>query len=229
MATFRKVGKRWRAEVCKKGRRASSYFDTKTAAREWASAKEFELANLVEYVATRKRVGDMFERYAKEVSPKKKGARWELVRLARFGRDAVADLLVSQVTAKDVAAWRDKRLSEVSPGTVNRELNLLSAVFEAARREWEWVTVNPVRGVQRPKNPKPRDRRISAAEITAIIDALGFAGVVLDMRFCSVPFFMFKYRATSSIDQRSSSCISFLSVLIIVVSSWFWFIFLQVL
>lgn len=182
MATFRKVGKRWRAEVCKRGRRASSYFDTKTAAREWASAKEFEFANLVEYVATRKRVGDMFGRYAAEVSPKKKGARWELVRLARFGRDAIADLLVSQVTAKDVAAWRDKRLGEVSPGTVNREMNLLSAVFEAARREWEWVAVNPVRGVQRPKNPKPRDRRISAAEITAIIDALGFDGVVLDKR-----------------------------------------------
>ncbi len=70
--------------------------------------------------------------------------------------------------------WRDRRLREVSGATVNRELNLISSVFERARKEWGWCVTNPVRDISRPKKPRPRDRRISDDEIERVLYALGY-------------------------------------------------------
>lgn len=48
-------------------------------------------------------------------------------------------------------------------------------MFEQAKR-WRWTKENPIKGIRRPKNPHPRDRRISDKEIERILDALGFDG-----------------------------------------------------
>ena len=117
----------------------------------------------------------MFDRYGKEVSIKKKGARWEQIRLTALSRDPIADVMLSDLSAREVAEWRDSRLKQVAPGTVNRELNLISHCFEIARREWKWISASPTRDVQRPKEPPPRDRLISEQEIGRICFALGYA------------------------------------------------------
>ena len=66
-------------------------------------------------------------------------------------------------------------LTRLKSSSVNRDLNILSAVFKQGIR-WRWIARNPVRGIRRPKNPHPRDRRISDTEIAAILDALQFDG-----------------------------------------------------
>jgi len=182
MASIKKHGKKWRVQVEKNGKRASKTFDSKGEATTWASEKELEFANPAKYVASRKRVSDMFDRYSKEVSPSKKGQHWEEVRLNKFKRSWLADLLVSEVSAKDISKWRDQQLKKLSPASVNREMNLLSAVFQSAFKDWEWVLFNPVRGVTRPKQPKPRDRRVSKSEIKAICDQLGFDGHTVETK-----------------------------------------------
>jgi integrase len=55
-------------------------------------------------------------------------------------------------------------LKEVGPATVRREMNLLQAVYEAARREWKWVRVNPFRDVRKPVEPPARRRGVPQAE-----------------------------------------------------------------
>lgn len=178
MASFRKVNGRWRVEVYRNGKRASKTFDTKSRAVAWAHDKEQQLDDPAHYADTRHRISDLFDRYAKEVSPHKKGERWEVLRLNAFKRTALADLLVSDVSAKDISRFRDDRLKSVAPGTVNRELTLLSSVFSIALKDWEWCRTNPVRGVSRPKNPPPRDRRISQDEIDRVLLCLGYSGEV---------------------------------------------------
>ncbi len=177
MATYRKRGTTWRAEIAKRGVRLSASFDTKAEAIAWATEKEAEIGRSTSpaaMVRSEKTLVDAFDRYEKEVSPTKKGERWEKLRLAAFRELDWAGERIGDIVSDTIAQWRDTRLKTVKGSTVNRELNLLSAVFEQARREWKWLAVNPVRDVKRPTNPRPRDRRISTAEESAMLDKLGY-------------------------------------------------------
>nr|WP_269144574.1 site-specific integrase [Methylicorpusculum oleiharenae] len=120
-------------------------------------------------------VGDALERYGREVSVGKKGERWEVIRLALLGRYALARVRLADLAPEDLALWRDQRLKEVSAASVNRELNVLSSVFTHAKREWRWLSDNPVHEIKRPKNPRPRDRRIDPDELLRVLDALGYS------------------------------------------------------
>lgn len=175
MASISRQDGRWRARVTVEGKRVSKTFRTKAQAQAWASQVE---QTGERYAAGMQTLADAMKRYAREVSPTKKGERWEVIRLKRLRGHQMASKRLSRLTADDIATWRDERLAAVSPGSVNRELNLLSAVFEQARREWRWIKTNPVRDVRRPKNPPPRDRRISEDEIDRICWALGYSGEV---------------------------------------------------
>ncbi len=176
MATFRKRGKSCRVEVCKNGIRKSASFDTITQAREWAVITETTiLEGHTTGVVSNNTVNDAFLRYAEEISPSKKGARWEIIRLNLLKKYPLASVPLGDLTATDIATWRDQRLREVSAASVNRELNIISSVFSVARTEWRWITNNPVSEIRRPPNPKSRDRRISEIEIERVLDALGYS------------------------------------------------------
>ncbi len=176
MATFRKRGKSCRVEVCKNGIRKSASFDTITQAREWAVITETAiLEGHTTGVVSNNTVNDAFLRYAEEISPSKKGARWEIIRLNLLQKYPLASVPVGDLTATDIATWRDQRLREVSAASVNRELNIISSVFSVARTEWRWITNNPVSEIRRPSNPKSRDRRISETEVERVLDALGYS------------------------------------------------------
>ncbi|MEE4618918.1 site-specific integrase [Pseudomonas alliivorans] len=82
--------------------------------------------------------------------------------------------MIGDITADQIAEWRDLRLKKVSSPSVRRDMTLLSSVFEIAKREWKCCTINPVREVKRPSNGRPRDRRVTAYEESALIQRLGF-------------------------------------------------------
>lgn len=117
---------------------------------------------------------DAFDKYHDEVSPKKRGGRWEQYRLKAdpFQKAAMASQAIPRVTEAEVSAWRDWRLLGVSGATVRREMNLMESVFEIARKEWRWITVNPLHDVEKPPNPRSRRRRVSDAEIGMVSDRL---------------------------------------------------------
>ena len=177
MATFRKRAGGWRAEVCRLGVRASKTFPTKAAAQAWATQRESEILEHRGRPAYRNdhTLHDAFLRYAKEVSPTKKGQRWELLRLNAFSEsmEFVGDK-IEDVSPDVLAKWRDLRLTQVSTSTVRRELALLSSVFNQAMKEWRWCSSNPAREITRPRNQKPRDRRVRQHEIKLITDQLGY-------------------------------------------------------
>lgn len=168
MATFRKHKSGWRAEVARLGIRRSKVLPTKRAAQDWAARTEYEILN-AEQVASKTPFSEVLERYAREVSPAKRGARWEDLQIRRLRSDPIARKAVSDITASDLADWRDRRLVSVSPGTVRREMVLVSAIFSQARREWGMVSVNPMTDVRRPKEPPKRSRRPSPKEIERLL------------------------------------------------------------
>lgn len=178
MATYRKRGNNWRVEVRMKGHYLSASYATKAAAREWAIQTEADitLGKLEIKPSSSLKVGDAFRRYGEEVSPTKPGGRWETVRLRAYARNPLANVYLDDLNTTHMVTYRDTRLKQVSPSTVNRDLNLMSAVFTKARKEWKWIETNPIGDLDRPPRSKPRDRRITDDEIERILLSLEYDG-----------------------------------------------------
>ena len=175
MATITRYGDKWRAQVCVDGHRKSKVCDTKAQAKQWASEAESILGKLASGTSVTHTLGDVFYRYAAEISETKRGAQWEIVRLKKFQRHDIANIRLIDLRRESIEVWRDEQLQSLKGSSVNRELNLLSNCLTWARR-WRWMQDNPMQDLQRPKNPKHRERRISPGEIEAILLALNYAG-----------------------------------------------------
>lgn len=115
-----------------------------------------------------KSFSDLLERYAKSVSPGKKGHRWETIRIEAIKRDRIAQVRLKQLSATHAADWRDRRLAEVSAASVAREKNILAHVCEVAVREWKWLKANPFYKLRMPRQAEPRSRLITDDERLAL-------------------------------------------------------------
>ena len=176
MASIRATARGYRAEVYVRGVRDSASFRTQREAKAWAAAREVELRAGLPAGGDVK-LGRVFERYRDEVSETKRGRRWEALRIERMLADGELPVAapIASVTPEQIAAWRDARLRVVGNGTVLREIALLSAIFEHARREWRLVAANPVADVRKPRQPDHRSRVLTRAEIRVMLRALGYA------------------------------------------------------
>lgn len=173
MASIRRRGAAWRAELYREGKRESASFPTKQQAAAWAQQRE---AELVGARVPDNSVADAFRRFIVEVCPKHRGGEWERYRLQLFSRDKIADVRLPNLRPIHIAEWRERRLKMVSGASVRREMNLLQSVFKACLREWGWLTIDPLKDVDRPPNPPSRRRRISQDEIDRLTLALGYNG-----------------------------------------------------
>lgn len=170
MASIQRHGKAWRVQVFVDGRRRSKVCTTRQEAAAWAVRAEAELEGRALPDAT---LGDALKRYAKEVSPTHRGAKWESVRIAKLLRDPLASRKLAALSTAELAAWRDDQLRRLAPSSVAREMTLLRSVLEACRRDWRWIRANAIREVRWPKAPPSRKRRITAAEVETMAAALG--------------------------------------------------------
>ena len=91
--------------------------------------------------------------YLEETQPRKRCAARERV-IARNLRGHFTGKCLNELTVADVRAYIERRAAAgLKPATINRELAVLSAAINYARREWEWELPNPVAGR---KVPEPR-------------------------------------------------------------------------
>ena len=191
MATPKKTATgRWSIQIEVAGVRDSNTLDTKREIEAWAHRRSTELRETKHSApGSTKTLRDAMQAYSEKVSPTKRGELWELKRLQAFaGPDhaalPVAKRLVDVATA-DLAMWRDSRLKKVSRGTVLREMTLLGHVLEIARREWQWIPVNPMKDVTRPAEPDHREVIISGQQIRRMLKQLGWRGVKQPVRSMS--------------------------------------------
>lgn len=175
MASIKQHSGKWRAQIFKRGQRLSKSFDTKAEATAWARDKESEIEREAAFDFGHKTVGDLFRKYAEEVSVHKKGVRWEEIRLSAMQNDPLAVVALNALNATHIKAWRDRRSRAVSDATINREWNLISAVFSVARDEWLMLKENPMMRVKRPAKTPPRDRIPTDDELERMQVALGYS------------------------------------------------------
>lgn len=151
----------------------------------WAVQTEAEIDGGKLGTIPDKTFGELLERYAEEVSARKRGEKWERDRISSLTRgparagagrapDPISAVMLRALDARHFAAWRDRRLRVVAESSVRREWNLLSHACNIAVREWRWLESNPMTAVRRPSNARPRDRRISDDELARLLHCLGY-------------------------------------------------------
>ncbi|WP_444909668.1 hypothetical protein [Microbulbifer sp. TRSA005] len=144
MATFTRRGKAWRAQVRLQGHSVGASFDTKRQAQQWAQDTEYQIRQGEFGKPQAGTFGDLMKRFSETVSPGRAGARWEIVRLNKLLSDPISQIPLSELKTQNFAEFRDRRLTFVSPGSVNREINLLGAVCRYALREWHLLDHHPI-------------------------------------------------------------------------------------
>lgn len=177
MATLRKRGPyQWEAQVRRRGWPAQSRtFESKVEAEAWAQMIESEMARgvwLDRSEAESTTLRELLDRYEKEVSPRKKSFEREVSFLQTWRQTALAARVIARIRGADVAALRDEWLETMAPASVLRRLQVLSHVFNTARREWGFESLaNPVEMITKPAPNNSRERRVGGDELEAIIKA----------------------------------------------------------
>jgi integrase len=177
MPAVERRGKRWRAIAFHDGRKiAAGTHDTKAAALAAAVDVERKAAAGEIAAARGKTLRDVFDRYADEVSPTKRGERFERLRLAFYARDPIAATPLARLTTEHFDELRARRLIEVEQSTFERDLVLIGHALKLARERWHWMEHSPMRGMRRAKAAEmpPRTRRLGPGEIEALRIASGY-------------------------------------------------------
>lgn len=118
---------------------------------------------------------DLLARYREQLH-----ARGLPVRAAKFRMRKVSDELAwihkpfAEIKTVDIEAFINDRLEQdIAPGTVDREIDRLKAVYKVATVVWDYpLAKNPMDAVRRPKYFNERDRRISPDEEQRLLEAL---------------------------------------------------------
>ncbi len=175
MAYFEKRGDSWRAVIQRKGsRKQTRTFATKAMAERWARHIEHSIDLGDTPQPAKGTLALLIRRYMEEVSDNREvGGKWERLRLGKFERD-LGDLKIDSDMVGEFIKWRDDRLKEVTSSTVRRELVVISAMFNYAKKEWRINVKNPMADITWPSEGKPRTRRISPEEEQALLDKMGF-------------------------------------------------------
>ena len=171
MATIRKRGSKWQAQVRRSGHRGiSRSFILRKDAVAWAREMEIR-AERSDFppdtkILNRITLSDMVLRYRDTVSIKKRGYQVERAVLTAFLRHQICRKSLSQLTAEDFASYRDERLQTIKPSTLRRQFNPLRNMFEIARIEWNLpIRENPVRRIRIASSDQRRERRLRDGEL----------------------------------------------------------------
>ena len=174
MATYRKRGSKWQAIVRHKTIGTTSRsFHTKQAAIKWVISVEeqLEAGTFGTLRPTHITLVELLQRYAREVTPAKRGATTELRRLQRLIRDPVSGLRASQLTSQAIAAFRDRRVLD-GRRTCHYDLILIRHCIKIAMNEWGlMMSSNPVDRVKMPPSSPARKRRLEDGEFDRLEEA----------------------------------------------------------
>ena len=157
-------------------------FDRLTDARKWAASIESSIREGRHFKtaeAKKHTLGEIVDRYLRDVLPIKSDSmqRDQGTQLG-WWKDKIGNHLLSDVTPALIAEHRDLLLREIgmrgkkrSPASVARHMAALSHAYTIAIKEWGWIDDNPLRKVQKPKEPRGRVRFLSDEEREKLLES----------------------------------------------------------
>jgi len=165
LASIMKRNGRYTARIRRQGTPLQTKtFDHLSDARRWAAETErqIDLGHLITNDCT---VGQLLERYGREVTPTKRGFYVEKYIVSGLRRTWLSDIWLSKLNSGHLARYRDERLSEVGASACNRDLSIISHAIRIAMSEWGFnLPGNPAANLRKPPQPKGRTRRLEGDE-----------------------------------------------------------------
>lgn len=162
----------------------SKTFSQRTRAKKWASKTELEIEEgryFKTIEAQKHTFGQLVDRYIQDVLPDKPKIAKEQIRQLLWWKKHLGKLLLSDITPAKLVEIRDRLKKETikrgkkethrSAGTCNRYYAALSSAFSVAVRQWGWLEENPLRNVQRFREPRGMCRFLTENERTLLLDA----------------------------------------------------------
>lgn len=173
----RKRGDSYRIELMFNGKRISATRDTAKECEHWAMQKMYELKAEQKGESSQQKpyypLSALLNKYYADVGQHKKTSRSIRISIKHFIENFanIAEMSIHDITPQILTEWRNERLKQVSTGTLLRDVSLFSAIFTFAQKELFLIESNPFFLMSKPPQPKPRNRRISEAEIDLILRA----------------------------------------------------------
>ncbi len=172
----------YRVKVRLKGHPAATgTFQRLTDAKRWAQSTEAAIREgryFKTAEAKRHTLGDLVDRYIKEVLPTKPKNASNSEQHLVWWKEVLGTYALSDVTPalivkcrNDLLATTTRRGTKMANGTVVRYMASLSHAFSLAVKDWQWIDDSPLRKVTKPKEPRGRERFLSDEERNALLQA----------------------------------------------------------
>jgi len=107
--------------------------------------------------------------YIKSSQPRLRAPERDLTSARRL-KPFFSGMAMSEITGRVVSEYIATRRNDVGPGTINKEIGLLSRAINWARIELDWELNNPVQG-RRLREPRGRVRWITHSEAVVLVHA----------------------------------------------------------
>ena len=149
----------------------SKCFESKTDAKRWSIATENKIRREEAGIAKIKfpLFRDVASRYINEVSSYKRCSRVERNIINSLLLETWAEYPINRITPPIINKFRNAQRDKIKENTLNRKLDVISTMFTTFKKEWGHFVENPVLSIKRPRNPEPRDRRITDEEINLLL------------------------------------------------------------
>jgi len=169
----KRTGKRgisYKVQIRLRGVSRTETFGSLAEAKRWASIEEGKIRSSRSPLAVYQdhTVGDLIDKYITSVLPKKKCAHIQKPQL-EWWKSKIGHLNISEVSPSILTSLRDELSQRLASGTTNRYLAALSHVFTVGMKDWSLVEHNPLSRIRWMKEPKGRERFLSAEEIDRLL------------------------------------------------------------
>ena len=166
------MGKNWQCLVrVKHHPELSKSFTKHEDAKRWGNETELKIRREDAGIVKIKfpSFKDISLRYLNEVSIHKKCFRLERAIITPLGNEAWSEYPINKITPLVIGKFRDKQREIIKNNSLNRKLDVISTIYTTCKKEWGYPVDNPILSIRRPKNPEPRDRRFTDAELNLLL------------------------------------------------------------
>jgi len=166
------MGNKWQGQVrINHHPLISKCFVSRTDAKRWSVATENKIRREDAGVAKIKYplFRDVAIRYINEVSQYKRCVRVERNIINVLLLETWAEYPINRITSSIISKFKSDLRKKIKESTLNRRLDVISTMFTTFKKEWGYFIENPVLAIKRPKNPEPRNRRFTEAEINLLL------------------------------------------------------------
>ena len=174
MASIRKRNGRYQAQFKYRGYYRAKTFDRIAEAREWVQEEHQRVAG--EFNFTRKvrprNTAEILSRYLNDITPTKRGFASETAVIKNLLKEHWVKIPLDNLCMSHITAYRDTRLSKVTPATFKRQFNIVKSACKLAENEWNFET--PLTLLTRLRYPQPKPKliaRVTPQQEAALIQA----------------------------------------------------------